>query len=112
MRRARLRLPPRQPKRLLVEPELADDPGALLVRDPARIDRAVLAVRQPARAREAGPANLRDVTTADVAARQVLELERRRLQRLRRGEQVCADEELLGSLRLANERHDLLQVRP
>src|SRR5438552_2761714 len=104
---ARTTSSPHGRERLLAEPDLADDLGALLVRDPARIDRAVLAVRQPARAGEAGPANLRDVTTADVAARQVLALERRRLQRLRRGELLCADEELLGPLGLADEPPEL-----
>src|SRR5215472_3499117 len=95
---------------LATQPDLPDDPGLLLVRDPVGVHRARLAVCKPARPREARPADVRHPPAADVPTRQVLELERRVFERLRRHEQVGAHEQLLRPLRLAHEGHDLLKL--
>src|SRR5579862_2034137 len=97
---------------LAANPDPPEDAVAGRVRRPARGDRAALAVGHPARSAEARPADAGHLPAADVGARQVLELQRRRLERLRRDEQVGADEQLLRRLRLADEGDDLLQARP
>src|SRR5690242_3899057 len=96
---------------LATQADLADDAGSLLVGHPARLDRPVGTARKPAGPREARPADARHAPAADVAARQVFELERRRLEPPRRDEEVGAHEELLWPWRLPDEGDDLLHLR-
>src|SRR5581483_12410295 len=79
--------------------------------DPTGVDDSPLPVRQRADALKARQADPGDAPAANVSAREVLELQRRRVEAARRHEQVGANEQLLRSLRAADERHDLLDVR-
>src|SRR5690348_3203685 len=95
---------------LRTQMNLAAHTRSVTVRLPACLDRPVLAARQSARPREARAADICYASAADVAARQILELKRRRLDPLRSDEQVGAHEESLGPAGLSDERDDLLQV--
>src|SRR5215468_8902257 len=90
----------------------AEDAGSRLVRRPARLYRSLLAVREPAASAEALAPDVRDTPTADVAARQILELQRGLLEGSRSDEQVGTDQELLRTRGLPDERDDLLRLRP
>src|SRR5438270_7204847 len=96
---------------LRTQANFPNDAGSLLVRLPARLDRPFGAARKPARSLEARPTDTGHASTADVAARQVLELERRRLESLGRDEEVGADEQLLRAPGLPDEGDDLPGLR-